>query len=301
MTELRESEQELVDRLSSTFDELSPKLKRVARFILDKRNEVGVSTIRQIAAQSGVSSNAVMRLAKHLGYESYDEFRNPFRETVRRGGNGSFPEQARWLQQISRSSREGRLLAQLAEADIENIEQVFRVNDTGTFVAAAKRIIKADRCFILGMRSSHSIAYNFYYVVQMLLKDVQLIPGQASSPIDALVKSDKEDVLLAVAFHPYARETIEAWNFVRGRGAGLIAVTDSRTSPLTRGADYVFLTPTKSPQFFTSIVAATALLEALTAFIVGQSDNEAVTAIDELDSLRHRMGVYWEEPIRSRR
>jgi DNA-binding MurR/RpiR family transcriptional regulator len=67
--------------------------------VLENPNEVGVSTVREIAEAAKVKPNTVVRMARQVGFEGYEDFRAPFREAIRQGAV-SFPDRARWLQDV---------------------------------------------------------------------------------------------------------------------------------------------------------------------------------------------------------
>ena len=103
------------------------------------------------------------------------------------------------------------------------------------------------------------------------------------------------DAVVAVTFRPYTTATVRAAQFARDRGAHLIAISDSRTSPLATGAACLLLTPTVSPQFFPSYTAATAVMEALIAFIVAGGDRRTVAKIADIERFRYDADIYWDE------
>ena len=90
----------ILARLTAELDSFSPQLKKAAGFILDNPNEVGVSSIREISEAADVTPNTLVRLAKSVGFEGYEELRAPFREQMRTGFV-SFTDRVRWLQQVS--------------------------------------------------------------------------------------------------------------------------------------------------------------------------------------------------------
>jgi hypothetical protein len=55
----------------------------------------------------------------------------------------------------------------------------------------------------------------------------------------------------------------------------------------------VFVAPTETPQMFSSMIAVTALLETLLAFMVADADEQVVANIEEFHRLRSETGVYW--------
>ena len=113
----------VLERLSAEWDALTPEAQKAARYVLENPAEVGVSTVREIAQAARVKPNTVVRMARQVGFEGYDDFREPFRDAIRRGGV-SFPDRARWLQSISRSGELGGLYADMVGAAIRNIEEL---------------------------------------------------------------------------------------------------------------------------------------------------------------------------------
>ncbi len=89
--------------------------------------------------------------------------------------------------------------------------------------------------------------------------------------------------------------TVRAAAFARDRGARVIAITDSRSSPLAREAACLLLTPTQSPQFFPSYTAVAAVLETLAAFIVSGGDERTVAKIADVERFRHDADICWDE------
>ena len=102
----------VLSRLSDEFGDLTPEAQKAARYVLENPADVGVSTVREIAEAAQVKPNTVVRMARQVGFEGYDDFREPFREAIRRG-QVTFPDRARYLQDIGKSGHLGELYAEL--------------------------------------------------------------------------------------------------------------------------------------------------------------------------------------------
>ena len=89
-------------------------------------------------------------------------------------------------------------------------------------------------------------------------------------------------------------KTAKAAAFAKRRGARIVALTDSRASPLAPLADYFVRIPSNSPQFFPSLIALLTVLETLTALMVARCDRATSQRIEEFDRLRRAEGVCWE-------
>jgi DNA-binding MurR/RpiR family transcriptional regulator len=273
---------------------MSPQLRKAAQFVLDNPREVGVSSIVELAASAGVKPNTLVRMAQAVGYGGYEGFREPFRDAIRSGGQ-SFPDRARWLQSIARSGRHGRLLTQMASGAMENIEEMFAATTAETIKAAADRIVEARCTYVLGLGISYALAHNFAYLASMALPTVRAVPRDGSLPMDDLVRAGPGDLLLAMTFTPYRSEVVSAVRVAKRAGVSIIALSDSRASPIALEADHVFVIPTATPQFFTSTVAASAFLESLMAFVVADASPDVVASIERFHRLRHESGIYWPE------
>ena len=103
----------VLDRLTEEWDDLTPEAQKAARYVLENPADVGVSTVREIAEAANVKPNTFVRMARQVGFEGYEDFRAPFREAIRKG-TASFPDRARWLQEIRKSGDLGGLYADMA-------------------------------------------------------------------------------------------------------------------------------------------------------------------------------------------
>jgi len=285
--------EEVRGRISQRFAQMSPQIRQVAQFVADNPNRVAVSSIRELAALVGAKPNTVVRMAQALGFPSYEAFRRPFRDSVTRGAE-SFPDRARWLQALAKLNSHGQLYSQMAAASLANVEQLYSGANADDLRAVARRIVRAKTAAVLGLGVCHAPAHSFWYVGRMALDNLVLLPNPSSLPIDDLTRIGKGDVLLAMSFNPYRAEVIEAVAVARRQGATVVAITDSRAAPIAFGAEFVFVAPAQTPQIFSSMVAVTALIETLLAFIIGESDPGVIDKIKDFHRRRFDSGVYRE-------
>ena len=80
----------VLNRLADTLRALTPEAQKAARYVLENPRDVGVSTVREIAKAADVNPNTMVRMARQVGFEGYEDFRQPFREAIRSGAD-SFP------------------------------------------------------------------------------------------------------------------------------------------------------------------------------------------------------------------
>ena len=279
--------------LATRLEALTPELKKAAAYVLENPNDVGVSSIREIADAADVKPGSFMRMARAIGFEGYDDFRHPFRESIRQGAM-PFPDRARWLQSLAEGGELGTLYAGMAEAAIDNIEQSFAETDAERVKAAADAIVASQHAYVLGVGINHALARNFSYLAGMAMDRIEAIPRPGSVAVDDLARAGEGDVLVAMTFKPYRREVVEAVDLAREQGLTIIGISDSRASPIIAGSAHGFVIGCETPQFFPSTVATVALLETLMAFVIADAEPEVIASIERFHQRRHALGIYCE-------
>lgn len=284
----------VLERLTEEWDALTPEAQKAARYVLENPNDVGVSTVREIAEAAKVKPNTFVRMARQVGFEGYEDFRAPFREAIRRGAV-SFPDRARWLQDIRKSGDLGGLYADMVEGAIRNLEETFAGIDAEALKAAAEAIWASRQVFTLGVGVNNANARNFTYLASTGMVQFHAIPRPGSTPTDDLAWADSRDVLIAMSMRPYRTEVVAAIEVAREQGMTIIGLSDSPASPIIRAANHGFVVAVDTPQFFPSSVSTIALLETLLSFVIAVASDEIVERVEKFHHRRHELGIYVEE------
>lgn len=280
--------------LSEGIDDFTPEVRKAAAYVLDNPNDVSVSSIREIAESADVKPNTLVRMAQSLGFDGYEDFREPFRDEVKRGIT-HFTDRAEWLQSLGQSGKLGTLYRRMASAAIGNIEDTFANIDSDHLQAAARAIVASRHTYTLGVGVNHSNAQNFTYLASTGMKQVQVIPRSGSSATDDLAWADHRDVLIAITCKPFRQEVVEAVEVAREQGVQVIGISDTLASPILRGAEFGFVVNVDTPQFFPSSVSTIALLETLLSFVIAVGKPKVVDRVRTFHDRRHELGIYTED------
>ena len=284
----------VLERLSDEWDGLTPEAQKVARYVLENPQDVGVSTVRELADYAQVKPNTVVRMARQVGFEGYEDFREPFREAIRKGAD--FPDRARWLQDVRKRGDMGELYADIVSAAIRNVEETFAGIPESLMKEAAEAIWNSENVYTLGVGVNNANARNFTYLASTGMIRFHAIPRAGSTPIDDLAWAGESDILIAITQRPYRAEVIESVDIAREQGMKIIGISDSPASPVILNADYKFITASDSPCFFPSSIATVALLEALLSFVIAVSDEKIIERVERFHRRRHDLGIYREAP-----
>lgn len=281
----------ITSELLENIPSYSKALSRTAKYIVDHPAEFGVRSIRESAARIGVSTNALVRLANALGFDSFEDLRAPFREALLISEVAT--EDEGWLHRLSQHSGLARVQARASATVIGNVSRTLRDLDIETLERVVKRLFDAKQVFVVGMRASYSLAYYFHYVGRMALPRMSLIPQLMSPAIDDLAFADDADVLLAFTTAPYSRDTIRTCEFAREKGMGLVLVSDSLVSAPDLHPDETLVVSTLSTYHFSSYMGMIAVVETLLAVLFAHGGANAKTRVNALQQLRERTDAYW--------
>ena len=281
-------------RLADEWNALTPEARKACRYVLENPHDVEVSTVREIARAANVKPNTLVRMARQVGFSGYEDFRAPFRETLRHGAV-SFPDRAQWLQSASKSGHLGALYAKLADAAIRNIGESFASTDPKALESAAHDIRRCRSILVLGVGVHNAAARLFSYLASTEMRGFRAIPSPGLTPIDDLTWTTNADLLIAMTCRPYRTEVVDAVRIAREQGLKVIALT-SPASLIALAANHVFVVSSETPQFFLSSLGTVALLETLLSFVIAVADRKIVERVERFRQCRQELGVYVPQP-----
>ena len=283
----------VISALKRDFSTLSGNLKTVAKYILENPANFGLDSIRATARKIEVSTYSLVRMARHLGFEGYDELREPFRAAL--VSSSEVVDSSDWISSLESAGKMGATQAKATQ----NILSVVHRSLHHVKPDVAERIVnimfESRNVFLTGNRASYSLAYFFHYVGRMALPSLQLIPRHMNSAIDELNISDSQDTLVAITFAPYSTEIIQACKFAKTRGLRLILISDSSAIAADLKADETIVVSTATTHYFACYSGAIAVIENILALLVKRGGKKAQERIESYDNLRAEFDAYWHK------
>lgn len=289
------SQETIVQRLLEGYDELPGKLQIAARYIIDHPHEVGINTMRNLAAEAGIHPNCFVRLARKIGFSGYEELRERFRDFVR-SGLGSSTDRVKNLQKLQNKGGTSGVVAGIAESILNNHMQTVQALDMRALEKAVQWMWDSDRVYVLGLGAGYPLAYNFWYVARMIREHFILIPRHGSLAMDDMLHAGTGDLLFCMTFQPYRVDILDILRFAKRHGVKSIGLSDSPAARIYREADLGLCAPTHTPQFFHSNSAVIGLLEMLCSVLVVKGGEKAARHVEEFNNLRWESGIYEEQP-----
>ncbi|WP_418320223.1 MurR/RpiR family transcriptional regulator [Piscinibacter sakaiensis] len=278
--------------IADRFESLSPELKRAASWVAMHGSALALHSMRDSARAADVTPATMTRLARRLGFDGFEGLRAPFRREL--AGNGSGAEFERMLQLRRGSTPLDEVVSSLNSLQQGNVASVLARNRSEQIEAAAREIIEANQVCFLGLRVCYGVATYLSYAYGLLRPNGQLVTGIGGMMSDQIARFAAGDVMLAVSQAPYTRQTVEGVVQAADNGAKVIALTDSKLSPLARAATHVLLYDTASSTHFHSTAGAQALAEALIAAVAARGGAQAMTHLRRVRKHLRDSGAYWD-------
>lgn len=270
--------------------DLPKKLAQAARYALEHPDQMALNSMRGTAAEVGVTSTTMLRLARHLGFVSYDDFRASFQKELVRGVFGARADALHQQQKSTFSSVEddgrGSLCNRLIEAAETNVGQLRNTLRQEELEEIAALIRKAPDVYLVGSATLFCLASAMKITGNMILPNLRLVGAEYSVAAEAMGNLTEDDVVIGIGLNPQAKRTIEAMQFARTRGAHLVAITDRPSSPVAEGAEFVLCGETSSPHFYPSLTSIMVIIEALLATIVASGDGAELRRVQDFEAIR---------------
>jgi DNA-binding MurR/RpiR family transcriptional regulator len=279
----------------SRIDDLSPKLRSAAEFVVAHPDEVATRTLRQVAKAANLTPPTLSRLARALDCETYEDLREICRGELKRR-NRVLADKAQELLQLSSGNNQGDkpgvFLVQ-ARSAMANVQELMETIELDRLRAAADALAGARKVVLLGATSGLALASYFRCMASMAFDNWRVAGADGAFWATEIAKLGPEDVVFVVSIKPYADQPVHAAKIARKTGAQVIAVTDSLGSPYASIASHCFIVETESPQFFPSHAAPLVLIEGLMGMIVRRAGKSAAGRIRSAESTGHELHEYW--------
>lgn len=279
-------------RIAIHYGGLSGKLREAANYVASNQFEVASRSLRSVSASSKVSPATFSRLARALGFDSYEDMRELSRSTVNEKVL-SFSEKADRLRRDPQGAT--TMLERQTGACMANIAKLTHDIDEARLAAAVKVIGRARQVLVFGAFASTGMAEYMAYLGRHFTPNWAVAGRMGASLAADLTGLGANDVLIVVTKAPYVRRAVTATQIARESGASTVLLTDHHTCPALPYADHGFVVPSDSPQFFSSYTATLVLIETMIAMIIATSRTNASSHIREVEEKNRRLEEFWAD------
>lgn len=262
--------------------------RRISRYIAESYDKAAFMTASKLGSTVGVSESTVVRFAVELGYNGYPEMQKAMQEMVM----NRLTSVQRMEIANDRIGKED-VLTKVLQADADKIRQTCETISREHFSAAVEALVRARRIYLLGVRSTATLAQFAGYYMNYMFDNVQVITSSGPGEMfERLVGVTADDVVLAFSFPRYSSSTIKAAQYCRNVGATVVGVTNSALSPLAQHCDYVLIGKSDMVSLVDSLVAPLSVVNALLVALASARDREMEKSFEILERVWEEYNVY---------
>ena len=285
--ELNQQGKDLMRLIQIKFPRLSKGQKLIAEYILKNYDKAAFMTAAKLGTAVGVSESTVVRFANELDFSGYPKLQKALQELIK--------NKLTTVQRLELSNdfiSDGDTLKGVLKADMENIRSTLEKINPYVFEDVLNSIFKAKTIYIVGLRSSTAIAEFLGFYLNIILQNVRVVSYGISDVFEQMINVNEGDLVIGIGFPRYASKTIAVLDFAKGRGADVVAITDSLLSPLAAKADYTLIAQSNMASFVDSLVAPLSVVNAL-IISVGMREKENISDIfKSLEEIWQDYNVY---------
>jgi DNA-binding MurR/RpiR family transcriptional regulator len=275
------------DRVAFYLDAMSPAEQRVAKVLLEAREEALVASAASLAAKAKSSDATVVRTVKVLGFEGMNELRRLLASELKHSRSiaGRMTETLR----VVGDDLHGAFSATL---DIHQnaMETLRREITPKMFQTAVQLIGSAKRVVVFGIGPSSAIATYFGIQLSRFGIDARCLSHTGLLFADDLRQLRTGDVLVAMAYTHVYRELAVLLDECDRHRIKKLLLTDSLAAKLRRRVDMVLPVARGRADMLSMHTATIGLIEALLVGLAAKNPKATVRSLDMLNTLRKVIG-----------
>ena len=275
---------DILTRIQTQLHTFSKGQKRIAGYILESYDKAAFMTASKLGKTVSVSESTVVRFAVELGFDGYPSMQRTLQELVR--------TRLTSVQRIEVANDrfDGQdVVASVLQSDIESIRMTAESIDRSEMDACVDAILHAKHIYIVGVRSSASLAMYLNFYFRNLFDNVRLVSSTATSEMfEQMLRVGEGDVVIGISLPRYSGRTVKAMQYAHDRQATVLAITDKPDAPAGKVANHVLVAKSGMVSVVDSLVAAMSVINALLVSI-GRSQERLLT--QTFENLEH----IWDE------
>ncbi len=281
-------ENDLLAVLAKGSSKFSKGQRIIAKYILNNYDKAAFMTAGKLGKIVGVSESTVVRFAAELGYDGYPSMRKALQEMIR--------NRLTSVQRIEVAKSmidDNDLVKSIIGSDMQNLQATLDILEQDSFNKLVDSIVEAKNVYIVGMRTSTSLASFLGLYLNLLRGSVNTVHDTAASEIyEQLIRISKDDLFIGISFPRYSSHTVDAMQFAKKMGAKTAAITDSAASPLNGIADVCLHAKSDMVSFLDSLVAPMSLINAIIVAVGIRNKERVSETFERLEKIWSEHEVY---------
>ena len=268
-------------KVNEKYNDMTHAQKTVANYVGEHPDDIAFCTLETLAAKINVSTTTVIRFARAMGYSGFSDMQDEVKREMQT--KSTLPERLDDL--ISSRGGEDLTLQSCFATDMDNLNQTLSGLDPQELRKAVDMISGANRIYILGMRSSFSLAHYLTSRLGEIKRNVSFVQSTGMIYPEEVVSAGEGDVCIAYVFPRYSKTALNILAWMRSYGVKVILFTSMNDLPIRSYGDVCFNCAINSTSCKNSLTAPMCLTNYLVAELANQNYEEAHEVLSRTEEL----------------
>lgn len=290
---ISDSQVSILNKIQQLMPSFSKGQKKLAAYILENYDSAAFLTAAKLGEKAGVSESTTVRFANVLGFSGYPEFQEAMSAFVR-----NRLDSIEKIEIADSNMEQSKVLTNIMLADAEKIKLSLQNIDAETFDMAVDMINNARQIYIVGVRSCVPIAEFLAFYLRLINNNVHMVTTNSSSEMfEQMLNVDEKDVVIGISFPRYSLRTLKCLEYANNRSAGVIALTDSKNSPMCLYSSCNLIARSDMASIVESLVAPMSVVNALIVALSIKNKEHVSNRLEELARVWDDYQVYENDEI----
>lgn len=268
------------DMIKGKYELLPRNHKKAADYFIDNFDSIPFLNVQDISKNTGISGASIVRFARRVGFEGFSELRDAIAESFQDQLNNKA-----FFTLFDKHKAEEDLLTEVANVDIQNINNTLNQIERKTFNKVIDKILKADRVFTAGLGISYLLAEILAYQLTQVGIDSSVLKHTHTLFHEQVLFMKKRDLVILFSFPPYSKETIEVAQFANEKSIDVIAITNRNASPITFHTKANLIVKSENMLFTNSFAAISVVINAIATACALKTKTRAKEVLEESEKI----------------
>ncbi len=275
------------EHLVEGYNNYPKEVQKAAKYLMSNTFEIPVYSLRKISKKAEVSPSTLIRLVRMLGFERYDDFKNVYIEEAKNSvSHFTLNAQKIQKQKTDKSFVKFEKFALKAIDSTLNDEIYDKIDSIINLILGAKNI------YIVGMRSTFSLAFYLHYLLHMMLPNVVLIRDQEGMLMSEITHMNNQDLVFVFGITPLSSSSIFTIKQIVTKDPKTVVLTDEIIANIVPNATQLVSLGNNSQTFIPSFIPFITFSELLVSKLIAKGDKRILSYIKKTELELSEVGIF---------
>ena len=275
------------EHLVEGYNNYPKEVQKAAKYLISNTFEIPVYSLRKISKKAEVSPSTLIRLVRMLGFERYDDFKTVYIEEAKNSvSHFTLNAQKIQKQKTDKSFLKFEKFALKAIDSTLNDEIYDKIDPLINLILGAKNI------YIVGMRSTFSLAFYLHYLLHMMLPNVILIRDQEGMLMSEITHMNNQDLVFVFGITPLSSSSIFTIKQIVTKDPKTVVLTDEIIANIVPNATQLVSLGNNSQTFIPSFIPFITFSELLVSKLIAKGDKRILSYIKKTELELSEVGIF---------